>query len=612
MVYELHVEAGDEVKVLGYSDDKEWANVDAGHGKIGWIRAQHLSPIPLSKESSTWRHTPSAVVGPRPCAPAGSWVKLEKHEEEGAAPKGIGWRGAGGGPRPGRRAAGPGPGPRAVGHPWARAPGLGPGLGGWCVCVCARCVFVRRACVQRVWVCVRACVSGIKPLPFRPRPREKEYPAAGVKEEKTEEVPTVKEEEEMHDEDWFTPWGRAVAAARAQPSPTEATNAAMEVAAAEFDEADAGVLPTHPLSSCLLIPCLGRRPRGPGPGLGARRVRGPGYPGPGCGLGASLAILCRYLIRRPAGRAPGAGGGWPGGGNVGDVVMAAPNLTMVPSDLTQPPPKVVPDRRRIHVKSRGELTIYTIGQHCMNMNHVDHVAIQLWFRNEGYRRPDMVENCKHLGEAPESGHLLIRHPGLHCDNIMQLSQHSSFLALIAKLAPSICNHLAMCRKLTIALVCRHGRHRSVAAAAVLEALVKHTFGIEPEVVHLGRHFGTWDRLQCDGRCDSCAWQALAPLGCVRPRALGPVPWAWAPGPPGRARAPGPFPGPRPRPRPPASRPGAPGPGPGPWGPGQGIDVGPKLLDWDLSIHPLKQGGVAEITMAAALNLCLEAWTAGLD
>ena len=414
----------------------------------------------------------------------------------------------------------------------------------------------------------------------------------------------------MHDEEWFTVEGRAKAAALGTAVPNkgratghggardgmareaEATDADMEAAAAECDEAGAGVLPTHPLSSCLLIPCTGRRPRGPGPGLGARRVRGPGYPGPGCGLGASLAILCRYLIRRPAGRVPGAGGGWPG---VGDIHMTEAALALEHCDHTQPPPKVVPDRRRIPIKSRGKLNIFTIGHYSMGMSYVDHEAIQLWFQNAGYASPNIVENCKHLGEAPDSDSVLIRHPGFHCDNIMHLSREPAFQALIAKLAPSISNHLAACQKLTIVLVCRHGRHRSVAVATVLQSLVRYMFGIETCLVHLGKAHGTWDKLQCDGSCDSCAWKALAPLDCVRPRALGPVPGAWAPGPPNRARAPGPFPGPRPRPRPP-------GPGPRVRAPAPGARARGLML-----AHPLRKGA-AGTTMARALGICLETWT----
>ena len=210
------------------------------------------------------------------------------------------------------------------------------------------------------------------------------------------------------------------------------------------------------------------------------------------------------------------------------------------------------------------MTIYTIGQESMGMSYIDVHQIKEWFSKQGYGKPDMVESCKGLGQKPHLGHLIM-HPGCHCDNIMYLSSQNPFRAFLRRIAPQIGNHMVMCRHVVVVLVCRHGRHRSVAAATVLRSLVRETFQIEATVMHLGQLLGAWDHLQCDGTCDSCAWKALLPLGCVRPRALGPVPRASGPG---RALAPGPFPDPRARPGP---RPPGPGPrarapalgGPGP-------------------------------------------------
>ena len=142
------------------------------------------------------------------------------------------------GARPRARAPGRGPGPRAVGHPWARATGLGPGLGGWCVCLCAWCVFVRRACVQRVRV--RACVAGVKPIVYPP-----DVAAPAVEQETKEEAPTEKEEEEEERHDRVAPLEiMGLGGARKRMGGCQGSCGSTAAAVtAEFEQADAGVRP---------------------------------------------------------------------------------------------------------------------------------------------------------------------------------------------------------------------------------------------------------------------------------------------------------------------------------------------------------------------------------
>ena len=121
-------------------------------------------------------------------------------------------------------------------------------------------------------------------------------------------------------------------------------------------------------------------------------------------------------------------------------------------------------------------------------------------------------------------------------------------------------------EVTILLFCNHGRHRSVGMSRALEwCLAEQGCAVETE--HLGKFFGAWARMNCEGTCSECT--ATGPnniqiLNTARKNFLN----SWHRARDGcekdaacnyhlaRVRAPGPMPGPR-----------APGSGPGPVGRG---------------------------------------------
>ena len=132
----------------------------------------------------------------------------------------------------------------------------------------------------------------------------------------------------------------------------------------------------------------------------------------------------------------------------------------MPMDETMRPPQRPPQKLRRREKSRCELTIYSIGHESMGLPNMDYTAIQKWFEDNNYGSIDIVVNCKHWGEPPAAEKHLTPHPGFHASNIAHLTQYQTFRTFLSSLRSQIQGYVPHGRKLQVALVCRHGRHRS--------------------------------------------------------------------------------------------------------------------------------------------------------
>ena len=156
------------------------------------------------------------------------------------------------------------------------------------------------------------------------------------------------------------------------------------------------------------------------------------------------------------------------------VLRATPKPTPKPSPKPSPKPKAPPARPPRLVK---EVVIATLGEH-------QELGNALWV------------NCKLLRDPRCFS--LRQHPGLHPAIVDSAAQHEALPGMLAEIKQHVSQESFPC----IELVCKSGKHRSVAMSVLLSHVLTLS-GHRVHVEHLNSSAWGPGRRCLEGRCSAC-------------------------------------------------------------------------------------------------------------
>ena len=113
----------------------------------------------------------------------------------------------------------------------------------------------------------------------------------------------------------------------------------------------------------------------------------------------------------------------------------------------------------------------------------------------------VLVDCRALMDPHKTGHI-----GLHPDILRATVKNRHFESIAKKIAGGILDAEERGLPFVIATICRSGRHRSVAVAAIIGELL-HTRGHKWVTTHLSDH--EWAARTCGGRCDECSFRTAS-------------------------------------------------------------------------------------------------------